>query len=103
AQNRRNRGLWQAASPSRFVDELPETNVEVIERKSPYGGSGGGTAGVNPYGHRRLDEPAAGLQSGHNTPGWQRAKERTSREDRTGRGPRAPVTLEGELVASSAS
>ena len=24
AQNRRNRGLWQAAAPSRFVDELPE-------------------------------------------------------------------------------
>ena len=85
AQNRRNRGLWQAASPSRFVDELPEANVEVIERKSPYGGSGGGAAGFNPYGHSRFDEPAAGFQSGYTTPGWQRAKERSSREDRTGR------------------
>ena len=83
-QNRRNRGLWQAASPSRFVDELPEANVEVIERKSPYGGSGGGAARFNPYGHSRFDEPAAGFQSGYTTPGWQRAKERSSREDRTG-------------------
>src|SRR5439155_23953293 len=37
-QNRRNRGLWQAAAPSRFVDELPEPNVEVVAPKSPYGG-----------------------------------------------------------------
>ena len=29
AQNRRNRGLWQAAAPSRFVDELPEAHLEV--------------------------------------------------------------------------
>ena len=100
AQNRRNRGLWQAASPSRFVDELPEANVEVIERKSPYGGSGGGAGRFNPYGHSRFDEPAAGFQSGYTTPGWQRAKEQKGREDRPRS--RAPVTLEGELVASSA-
>jgi DNA helicase-2/ATP-dependent DNA helicase PcrA len=103
-QNRRNRGLWQAASPSRFVDELPEANVEVIERKSPFGGSGGGAARFNPYGHSRFDEPAGGFQSGYTTPGWQRAKERSAREDRAGTAkPRAPVTLDGELVASSAS
>ena len=47
AQNRRNRGLWQAASPSRFVDELPEANVEVIEAKSPTA-AGGGAAGSTP-------------------------------------------------------
>ena len=35
AQNRRNRGLWQAAAPSRFVDELPEANVEVMEAEEP--------------------------------------------------------------------
>jgi len=34
-QNRRNRGLWQAAAPSRFVDELPEPNVEIVEAKTP--------------------------------------------------------------------
>ena len=101
AQNRRNRGLWQAAAPSRFVDELPEAHVEVIEAKSPYGGSVGGAAGFNPYGRSRFDEPAAGFQSGYTTPGWQRAKEQWSREDRTGTQARGPMTLDGELVASS--
>src|SRR5215831_16932025 len=100
AQNRRNRGLWQAASPSRFVDELPEANVEVNERQSPYGGSSAGVGRSNPYGHSRFDEPAAGFASSYATPGWQRAKERRGRE-----GPaktRPPITLEGELVAASA-
>jgi DNA helicase-2/ATP-dependent DNA helicase PcrA len=41
AQNRRNRGLYQAAAPSRFVDELPDAHVEVVESQSPYGGGGG--------------------------------------------------------------
>jgi DNA helicase-2/ATP-dependent DNA helicase PcrA len=101
AQNRRNRGLWQAAAPSRFVDELPEANVDVLEPESPYGGSVGGPGRFNPYGHSRFDEPAAGFQSGYTTPGWQRAKEQWSREDR----PRSkgPMTLEGELIASSSA
>jgi DNA helicase-2/ATP-dependent DNA helicase PcrA len=97
AQNRRNRGLWQAAAPSRFVDELPEEHVEVVEARSPYGGSGAGR--LNPYGRSRFDEPAAGFASGYATPGWQRAKEQWSREDRPRS--RGPMTIEGELVASS--
>jgi DNA helicase-2/ATP-dependent DNA helicase PcrA len=97
-QNRRNRGLWQAAVPSRFVDELPEAHVEVIEPKSPYGGAAGGGR-FNPYGRSRLDEPPAGFQSGYATPGWQRAKEQWQQEGRTKA--RTPLTLEGELVASS--
>ena len=40
AQNRRNRGLWQAAAPSRFVDELPEKHVEVVATRGQYGGGG---------------------------------------------------------------
>jgi DNA helicase II / ATP-dependent DNA helicase PcrA len=98
-QNRRNRGLWQAAAPSRFVDELPEANVTVTEARSPYGGATGGGGRFNPYGRSRFDEPAAGFQSGYETPGWQRAKERFNRTDYIK--PRAPMTIEGELVASS--
>ena len=97
AQNRRNRGLWQAAAPSRFIDELPEEHVDVVEAKSAYGGGGAGR--FNPYGRSRFDEPAAGFQSGYTTPGWQRAKEQWSREDRPRS--RGPMVLEGELVASS--
>src|SRR5262249_61795725 len=66
-QNRRTRGLWQAASPSRFVDELPEANVEVVERQSPYGGSSAGIGRSNPYGPSRFDETAAGFESGYLT------------------------------------
>ena len=99
AQNRRNRGLWQAAAPSRFVDELPEAHVEVSQSNSPYGGAVGGAGRFNPYGHSRFDEPAAGFQSGYATPGWQRAKEQWAREDRSKK--RTPLTLEGELVAAS--
>jgi ATP-dependent DNA helicase UvrD/PcrA len=99
AQNRRTRGLWQAAAPSRFVDELPEAHLEVAEAKSPYGGGVGGR--FNPYGRSRFDEPAAGFASAYTTPGWQRAKEQWNREDRGKK--RTPLTLEGELVASSAA
>jgi DNA helicase-2/ATP-dependent DNA helicase PcrA len=96
-QNRRNRGLWQAAAPSRFVDELPAEHVEVVEAPSAYGGGGAGR--FNPHGRSRFEEPGAGFASGYATPGWQRARERWGREDR--KRSRGPATIEGELVAAS--
>ncbi len=106
AQNRRTRGLWQAAAPSRFVDELPEADVHVIEARMPYGGSsygGGGGGRFNPYGSSRFDQSPGGnfQSSSYQTPGWQRAKERFGRSDYVK--PRSPQTLDGELVASSTS
>jgi DNA helicase-2/ATP-dependent DNA helicase PcrA len=95
-QNRRTRGLWQAATPSRFVDELPEQHIEFLETRSPYAGAAGRP---NPYGRSRFDEPGAGFTSGYATPGWQRAKEQWGRDDR--RRSAGPVTIEGKLVASS--
>jgi ATP-dependent DNA helicase UvrD/PcrA len=97
AQNRRNRGLWQAATPSRFVEELPEQHIEFVETRSPY--AGGSTGRANPYGRSRFDEPGAGFASGYATPGWQRAKEQWGRGDR--RRSAGPMTIEGHLVASS--
>ncbi len=41
ATNRRMHGLWQTNIPSRFLDELPEANVEVMESKGGFGGYGG--------------------------------------------------------------
>src|SRR6202035_370429 len=41
ATNRRMHGLWQTNIPSRFLDELPEANVEVTESKGGFGGHGG--------------------------------------------------------------
>jgi DNA helicase-2/ATP-dependent DNA helicase PcrA len=99
AQNRRTRGLYQAAIASRFVDELPAAHVEVLEAPSKFGGAYanfGRTA--NPYGSSRFDEPAQSFQSSYQTPGWQRAKQQWKQQ---GRDKRGPTVIEGELVASS--
>ena len=37
ASNRRVRGLWQSSPPSRFIDELPEDHVEVVEARPTRG------------------------------------------------------------------
>jgi DNA helicase-2/ATP-dependent DNA helicase PcrA len=118
--NRRIHGSWSSTIPSRFIDELPEAHVEVQESK---GGFGGGFSG---YGASRFDEMQS-FGSTYSTPGWQRAKARggrggfeeaddgafdqdatpaTSRAAKTpARAPqrqlRAPLTIEGELVAKS--
>ncbi len=66
ATNRRMHGLWQTNIPSRFLDELPEANVEVTEAQGGFGGYGG-------YGASRFDATTA-FGSSYNTPGWQRAQ-----------------------------
>jgi DNA helicase-2/ATP-dependent DNA helicase PcrA len=76
--------------PSRFVDELPETFVEVAPMANSYGGYGLGS-----YGGSRFEErqPFANTYA---TPGWQRAQQAYAR----GEGMRStPRILEGELVA----
>ena len=104
AQNRRVHGMWQSAVPSRFVDELPETNVDVIEDKTSLGNYGGMMGG---YGASNLGTgPVSG---GYGSPGWQRAQafhEQQSRAPSGGARPAGrggPPTIEGELVASSAA
>src|SRR5690349_23394392 len=66
ATNRRMHGLWQTNIPSRFLDELPEGNVEVTEAQGGFGGYGG-------YGASRFDATTA-FGSNYTTPGWQRAQ-----------------------------
>ncbi len=108
AQNRRNRGLYQSALPSRFVDELPEAHVEVTEAKMPFGGAYqnfGGTFGRSGYAKSRFDD-AEPFQGQYDTPGWQRAQERTREQAKSWspadqRKKRGPLTIEGELIASS--
>ena len=128
-ENRRQRGLFQAATPSRFVDELPEANVEVVEAKGPFSGAyrGFGAGGQSPYGASRFDTQEGGSfrSSSYATPGWQRAqsstqasnksgqavadstetgarrRQRRRRSGRTRSTPAAPLQIEGELVASS--
>ncbi len=61
ATNRRMHGLWQTNIPSRFLDELPEANVEVTESQGGFGGYGG-------FGASRFDA-ATSFGSSYNTPG----------------------------------
>jgi DNA helicase-2/ATP-dependent DNA helicase PcrA len=74
ATNRRMHGLWQTNIPSRFLDELPEDNVEVTEAQ----GGSGGFGGYAGYGASRFDS-ATSFGSRYNTPGWQRAQARRDR------------------------
>jgi DNA helicase-2/ATP-dependent DNA helicase PcrA len=121
ATNRRIHGTWSTTIPSRFLDELPAHNVEITESK---GGSGwGGSSG---YGPSRFDNVES-FGSSYTTPGWQRAQANrargqsgrngqagggfnesqspfsNSRSDAAGfsRNKRAPMTIEGELIAKS--
>ena len=108
--NRRIHGLWQSTMPSRFLDELPVTHVEVAESEQNYGGYGRGG-----YGQSRFDK-ADPFANTYSTPGWKRAqanKSDATRDNwgnRSGHaverigygesGPRAK-TIDGELVAKS--
>src|SRR5437868_9191667 len=71
AANRRMRGLWSSNIPSRFLDELPEANVEVAQSK-------GNFSGYSNIGASRFDEMTH-FNSGYTTPGWQRAQRNKER------------------------
>ncbi len=106
AQNRRTHGLYQSAIPSRFIDELPEAHVEVMESQTPYGGTTQGFGYGNQFGSSRFDRaPAQEFKSGYQTPGWQRAQQNWSRSDEKKKKQmtRGPKTIDGELVASSSA
>ncbi len=107
AQNRRTHGLYQSAIPSRFVDELPVANVDVVENPTPYGGVSYGRGGFgygNPFGPSRFDRDPGPSKSNYQTPGWQRAQQTWSRSDNKKKKPtRTPTTIEGELVAASSA
>ena len=124
ATNRRMHGLWQTNIPSRFLDELPEANVEVTEAQGGFGGYGGFGASrfdaTTSFGsklqHARLAARAI-EKSRRLLPRAARvtARKKTATASTTApsrrRGGRAneaggaarrlPMTIEGELVAKS--
>ena len=90
ASNRRIHGLWNSTIPCRFVDDLPENDVEIVE--APANFSHGGAYG----GGSRFDRMPAFSTSSYQTPGWQRAqapkcrpRRRLLGSRRPGRSPRA--------------
>ncbi|MFZ8942926.1 MAG: ATP-dependent helicase, partial [Gemmobacter sp.] len=70
AANRRVYGQWQSQLPSRFVDELPPADVEVLTPPGLYGGGFGAAAGGMAERVARADAYAS--------PGWARMAARTS-------------------------
>ncbi len=102
ASNRRMHGLWQSTIPSRFLDELPEAHVDVVEEDSGYGGYGSGSYGASRF---DLRDPFSNTYA---TPGWRRAQrnQRANAEARPAGRHDGPLTsgprlIEGELVAKS--
>ncbi|KAB1072870.1 AAA family ATPase [Methylobacterium planeticum] len=100
AVNRRIHGLWSSTIPSRFIDELPEASVDVIEAPAHF------SAGAS-----RFDRNPQPFGSSYGTPGWQRAQANTSAGGRNfgsapggraaGRSAGGPRQIEGELIAKS--
>lgn len=74
AGNRRVFGQWQSQMPSRFIDELPDENVEVLTPPGLYGHSGGGGSAFG--GPSGLEQKAQDA-SAYNSPGWKRLQSRT--------------------------
>jgi DNA helicase-2/ATP-dependent DNA helicase PcrA len=91
AANRRMHGLWTSNIPSRFLDELPEADVAVMEAKGGFGGMGYGAAS-------RFDEMTH-FGSSYGTPGWQRAQRA---KDRRGGGFGGGSTFDEDPEAYSA-
>ena len=93
ASNRRIHGMWNATTPSRFIDELPPEHVEVIDAPAGFGGHGG-------YGRSRFDQGGFGGSS-YSTPGWQRAQTQAQPQKSQSPQRKGPMLIEGELVAKS--
>lgn len=95
ASHRRIHGLWNTTLPSRFLDELPEQSVEVLEAK------GGGFS--QPISRFDRVEP---FSSAYETPGWQRGQARKGEGKGFAEAPqrgfrRGPVTINGKAVDRS--
>jgi DNA helicase-2/ATP-dependent DNA helicase PcrA len=92
AINRRIHGLWSSTVPSRFLDELPEAHVEVMEASSGFAET-----------RSRFDR-AEPFASRYDTPGWQRAQARAGARNGNGdrgRFVKTPVTIEGRAARKS--
>ncbi|WDI30515.1 UvrD-helicase domain-containing protein [Hyphococcus flavus] len=74
AANRQIYGRWQAAMPSRFIDELPEEHVDVVSEPGLYGNAAGDFASHSSFEGVKLRDDAY-----YDNPGWRRARAAKSR------------------------
>jgi DNA helicase-2/ATP-dependent DNA helicase PcrA len=75
ASNRRVYGQWQSQLPSRFIDELPGEQVEVL---TPPGLAGGAYGAAGAYGFGATMEARAARADVYNSPGWVRMQSRAA-------------------------
>ena len=71
ASNRRVHGLWQSALPSRFANELPADNVDMVADEG-FHGQYGGFRDSHGYGQNAYSQASAG--STYDSPGWRRVQ-----------------------------
>ncbi|MEO1042891.1 MAG: UvrD-helicase domain-containing protein [Pseudomonadota bacterium] len=71
AANRQVYGRWQNAMPSRFIDELPEDQVDVLSEAGLYGVAAKEMPAQSRFADLVLDEDS----SRYTTPGWKRARQ----------------------------
>ncbi|MEM6851818.1 MAG: 3'-5' exonuclease, partial [Pseudomonadota bacterium] len=95
AANRQIYGRWQSAIPSRFIDELPKEQVDVVTQPGLYGASASSLAA-----NQRFQDVAQNEGGYYENPGWRRA-----RAAFTGGGGKPntapPIEADAKLVAVS--
>ena len=77
AGNRKTHGQWTSALPSRFIDEIPEANVEVLSADTGYQPSMPRSRFANDFN-----------ASSYSSPGWRRAQENMHQNYQT----KAPIS-----------
>ncbi|OFX00434.1 MAG: DNA helicase II [Alphaproteobacteria bacterium RIFCSPHIGHO2_12_FULL_63_12] len=92
AANRLMYGRWQTSLPSRFIDELPESEVEVASQPGLYGAAATTFASQSRFDAARVDEDAY-----YDNPGWKRARAAS------GRAASSPPQIEGRATTISVS
>jgi DNA helicase-2/ATP-dependent DNA helicase PcrA len=103
AGNRRVYGQWQSQMPSRFIDELPEPDVEVLTPPGLYGHRGPVSASASPVADamRGSDLHAQAAKADvYNSPGWRRLQANQGRH-----GVRQPsearnMTIDAEAISA---
>ena len=95
AGNRRLYGQWQSSLPSRFIDELPQADIEVL---TPPGLQGGGLSAAPPR-PATGNEIRAGQSDSHDSPGWRRMQARIHSPSQPRR---APIQIDHDAAAGFA-
>ena len=76
AANRQVYGQWQSQMPSRFIDELPASHVDVLTAPGLYGGGMGAAGMSGAFGADSDIADRAARADVYNSPGWKRLQTR---------------------------